>query len=92
MELFVVDVHGKINPVRVEETCEVDDFRNRVIPSSLNLGPVRGSIILPNGRRLEGKKTLKEEGVNNKGKYPVQYTRKPFKPFSTILPLDELHF
>ena len=71
MELFVVDVHGKINPVKVEETCEVDDFRNRVIPGSLNLGSVRGSIILPSGRRLEGKKTLKEEGVNNKGKHPV---------------------
>ena len=71
MELFVVDVHGKINPVRVEETCEVDDFRNRIIPSLLNLGTVRGSIILPNGKSLEGKKTLKEEGVNNKGKQPI---------------------
>lgn len=61
-----MDVHGKINPVRVEETCEVDDLRNRIIPALLNLGSIRGSLILPNGRRLEGKKTLKEEGINNK--------------------------
>ena len=66
-----MDVHGKINPVRVEETCEVDDLRNRIIPALLNLGSIRGSLILPNGRRLEGKKTLKEEGINNKGKFPV---------------------
>lgn len=68
MEVFVVDVHGKKNPVRVEETCEVDDFRNRIIPTLLNLGSIRGNLVLPSGRRLEGKKTLKEEGVNNKGK------------------------
>ena len=68
MEVFIVDVHGKINPVRVEETCETDDFRNRVIPTVLNLGPIRGNLILPSGKSLEGKRTLKEEGVNNKGK------------------------
>jgi len=68
MDIFVVDVYGKINPVRVEETWEVDEFRNRIVPSLLNLGSIRGSLILPNGKRLEGKKTLKEGGVNDKGK------------------------
>ena len=63
----MVDVNGKINPIKVEETCEVDDFRNRIIPSTLNLGSIRGSIVSPGGRSLEGKKTLKEEGIKDKG-------------------------
>lgn len=71
MEVYIVDVHGKKNVVRVEETCEVDDFCNRIVPIVLNLGSIRGNFILPDGRRLEGKKTLKEEGVNNKGKLLV---------------------
>ena len=71
MEVFIVDVYGKISPVRTEESCEADDFRNRIIPTVLNLGPLRGNLILPNGKLLEGKRTLKEEGVNNKGKLLV---------------------
>ena len=70
MEVFVADVNGKIHPIKVEETCEVDDFRNRIIPSTLNLGSIRGSIVAPGGRNLEGKKTLKEEGIKDKGEYP----------------------
>lgn len=85
MEIFVTDVNGKINPVTVDESCEVDDFRNRIVPALLNIGSTRGTLVLPNGRRLEGKKTLKEEGVNNKGEDPVFVrvcmNKKPYKSF-----------
>jgi len=67
MELSIIDVSGKTYPVMVEETCTVDDFRDRVLPVVLNLGPLHGNLVLSSGKRLEGKKTLREEGVNHNG-------------------------
>jgi len=68
MELSVIDVNGKTYPVIVEESCTVDDFRDRILPAVLNLGPLHGNLVLSSGKRLVGKKTLKEEGVNHSGK------------------------
>ncbi|XP_065916525.1 ubiquitin-associated domain-containing protein 1-like [Dysidea avara] len=65
MELSVIDVNGKMYPVVVDESCSVDDFRDRILPAMLNLGPLHGNLVLSSGKRLEGKKTLKEEGVNH---------------------------
>ena len=67
MELSVIDVNGKMYPVVVDESCSVDDFRDRILPAMLNLGPLHGNLVLSSGKRLEGKKTLKEEGVNHNG-------------------------
>jgi len=67
MEICVVDVNGKTYPVVVDESCSVEDFRDRVLPQVFNLGPLHGNLVLSNGKRLEGKKTLKEEGVKHNG-------------------------